>query len=388
MRFTSGAGVVVLLAAVTAACTSTGSPEPPPRVAWSAVRLPAGFAPSLLAPGPAGQGDPGETGDTVLVAEDGSSRHPPRLLELDGDATAAVPVVAASFYGRRTVWGGIATAGRRVYAFGGRSGGAHGNVRWTAWSGTLGPSGRLAEDVQDFETFGGPAAGGLAQIVAPAAGPPLLVGSRVSDTGAGLDIAVWAFDDGRWVRRPSAGTPLAADDEQQPSASAITRRGDGLLIAGSITSFGDGVHTRPAIWSSPGSGGPWTRTVLPAPDDEVAEAEAAACDPDGRCLVAGYAGERLAAWTVSAAGAVAAIDLPDVPAGPAAVEIGAYARAGLAAVTVADPDGGSQVLVDSGSGWRELEVPSGTVTGFAVTERALWLVTAAPAGARLWTALR
>lgn len=380
MRFTSGAGAVALLAVATAAaCTSTDSAEPPPPVTWSPVGLPPGFEPSLLAPGP---------GDAALVAADGSGRRGPRLLEVDGGSTTEVPVTPASYYGRRSAWRGIATAGRRVYAFGGRSGGAHGNVRWTAWSGTLGPSGRLAEDVQDFETFGGPEAGGLSQIVAPAAGPALLLGSRVSASGAGLDIAVWAYDEGRWVRRPSTGTPLAAGDDQQPSASAITRRGDGLLIAGSITSFGDGVHTRPAIWTAPGSAGPWTPTVLPAPDDEVAGAASAACEPDGSCLVAGYAGERLAAWTVSATGSVVGIGLPDVPVGPAPATIGSYDGAGLAAVTVADPDGGSHVLVDGGSGWRELEVPSGTLTGFAVTERALWLATASPAGARLWTALR
>jgi hypothetical protein len=382
MRLTSGAGAALLVVVAATACTSTDpeGQQPAPRVAWSAVRLPDGFEPSLLAPGP---------DDTVLVAANGSGRGGPRLLQIGGAVTEAVPVAPASFYGRRAVWRGMASAGRRVYAFGGRSGGAHGNVRWTAWSGTLGTSGRLAEDVQDFETFGGPAAGGLAQMVAPAAGPPVLVGSRVSNTGAGLDIALWTYDDGRWVRGPSSGTPLAADDEQQPSAHAMARRGDGLLIAGSITSYGDGVHTRPAIWTAPGPSGPWAPTVLAAADGDVAEAESAACDAEGRCVVAGYAGDRLAAWTVSPTGSVTAVDLPAVPAGPGRVEVAADEGSGLVAVAVGGPDDSdSHLVVDTGATWREVEVPAGALTGLAVTDGSLWLATTAPAGAQLWTAPR
>jgi hypothetical protein len=389
MRLRSGVAAVALLGATATACTSAPReplPDPgsqaaasPAGMAWSVVELPAGFAASLLVPGPDGG---------VLVAADGDAdgRRGPRLLEVGGGEVRPVPVRAASFYGRRMVWHTIATRGGRVYAVGGRSGGAHGITRWSAWSGTLGPRGRLAEDVQDFETFGGPDAGGLSQLVAPAGHPPILLGSRVSDAGAGLDIALWDDAGGRWLRRPSTGTDLAASDEQQPIGGALALRGAGLLIAGSITSFDGGVRTQAAIWTAPTTEGPWTSHLLPGTGDPASAAVSATCAREGRCLVAGYAGERLAAWTVSATGETSAVDLPAVPVGPTAATVAADCRDGVCVIVVRDPshDEG-HLLARAGGAWREVAPPPGTLGAVATVGGTLWVATGSAAGPRLWT---
>ncbi len=355
-----------------AACTSTDPHDP--TTSWTEVRLPPGFQPSLLAPGPGG---------TLLVLSDGGvSGHPaPRLLDLDGGDVHALPVSPASYYGRRVVWHGIATAGERLFAFGGRSGGAHGTTRWSAWSGTARDG--VHEDVQDFETFGGPTAGGLVGIIVPAGGPPLLIGSRVSDGGAGLDIAIWQYGDRTWVRRPSSGA-LAASDDAQPVAHGAAVRGRGVVIAGSVTTFRDGVQTRPAIWTSLTGDAPWTMTVLPIEGDDPAEADSAACDPNGGCLIGGYAGDHLAAWLLSASGEVTGADPPAAPAGPAPVRIGTSHAAGRFAVAVRDPEGGGQVLTEESGRWSELDLASTAGISVAQTADSLWLLATCPSGACLW----
>ncbi|WP_296607300.1 hypothetical protein [Nocardioides sp.] len=381
MRLRPGVVGLALAAMAASACTSARTaPDPdeaPLRPTWSEVRLPAGFEPSLLAPGPA---------DDLVVAADGAvdGRRPPELLDLTGTTVTSVPVRPAGFYGRRTVWRGFAAAGRSVYAFGGRSGGAHGNTRWTAWSGTAGPHGRLAEDVQDFETFGGPTAGGLSALVAPPGAPPILLGSRVSEAGSGLDVALWDLADGRWVRRPSSGTALAADDDQQPSAHALALRGDGLLVAGSITSFGGGVRTQAAVWTAPTTEGPWTSLLLPTDGDTASSAETAVCSTDGSCLVAGYAGQRLAAWAVRSDGAATALDLPDVAAGPAPTRVELSSGDGRDALTVVAPDATGRLLVRTGDTWQEAPGPEGALDGCALAAGSLWCVTGSATGARLW----
>jgi hypothetical protein len=343
------------------------------------VALPHGFEPAALASGP---------GESVIVVADGGAdgRRVPRAVRLDGGAATELRVAPASYYGRRTVWHGLATAGDTVYAFGGRSGGAHGSTRWTTWAGTAEAPGLLREDVQTFETFGGPAAGGLSAVVAPPNGPPLLLGSRVGDGGSGLDVALWHYRDRRWIRRPSAGTSLAATPDQQPAAHGMTTRGAGLVIAGSVTTFADGVRTRPAVWTSPGTDGPWTQQMLPAAKDQLGEAQAAACDRDGSCLVTGYVGDRLAAWAVSVAGDVSSVAVPDV-ATDGAPALLAHRDAEGWAIAVPDASSGrSRVLVQDGARWRELDGPPGTVSGFVVADGSMWLSTGAADAAGLWRA--
>jgi hypothetical protein len=287
-------------AALLAGCTGTGaghSPDPSPGaaprpLAWSRSVLPDGTAPSVLAAGPQ---------DSLLVGQDGdpTGQPSPRLFRVTTGSLQEVPVRATSFYGRRAVWGGLTADGQTLYAFGGRSGGAHGNIRWTVWSGRS----RLAEDVQTFETFGGPTAGGLSAIAVTRGGDPVLVGSHVGARGSGLDLALWDRVGRRWVRRDSSDTALAADEDGQPSVHGMVRQGRGLLVVGSVTDLGgEKPRTLPAAWTSPAPRGRWTRHVLPGAGQPVAEAYGAACDRRGTCLVTGTDGGRLAGWRITAVG--------------------------------------------------------------------------------------
>jgi hypothetical protein len=377
---------VVLVTACTAARPGP-SPDPSPDVAlrplaWSRAVLPAGAAPSLLAAGPAG---------SLLVAQDGdpSGEPTPRLYRLTTERVRDVPVRVTSYYGRRAVWGGLAAAGRRVYAFGGRSGGAHGNTRWTVWSGSWSGSGSgLAEEAQTFETFGGPKAGGLSAIAVPRGGGPVLVGSHVSAQGSGLDIAVWDHVGRTWVRRDSSGTALTADDDGQPAAHGMVPQGRGLLVVGSLTDVsGPKPRTVPAAWTSPGPRGPWTRHLLPAAGAPVAEAYAAACDRRGSCLIVGTDGGRLAGWRISAAGRVTSAQLPRLEVDPAHVLAACPGAGGCAvAVTTTAYGAPSRVLLGRGDHWIEAVGPPGVVTGWAAADGALWAVTTGPSGHALWSA--
>ncbi|WP_395693147.1 hypothetical protein [Nocardioides sp.] len=378
MRGRYGAPLTLALVAAAlqtaTACEGARTPDPDPvRPAWTAVELPEGFRPALLAATDDG---------SVVVASNGAGdgRPGPRLVELRDGGVTPVPVRPASYYGRRAVWTAIATDGRRLYAVGRRSGGAHGIPRWTAWAGTLGSSAGLTEEVQPFTTFGGAQAGGLSGVVAPVDGPALLVGSWVTAAGTGLDVALWEHHGRRWMRRAPTDVALAATDRQQPAAHGIVRRGAGLLVVGAVTAFRPEVRTGPAIWTSPGAAGPWTEVALPGAAELVGEAQSASCAADGGCVVGGQEGGHLAVWTVSPAGAVADASVPDidVPEGAAVVVAGD----GSLLVTGAHP----RLLLRRGDSWTEAELPAGPATGLSVSESTLWVLGGAGDDLGLWRA--
>ena len=336
---TRGTGACLALVLLLAGCTGPA----PATAEWSRVELPAGTAPSLLVPGPEG---------SLLVAIDAAADGSPgpRLLRVADGRVDQVPVRASTYYGQRTLWRGLVAYDGRLVAFGGRSGGAHGNPRWTTWSGR----GALREDPQPFTTFGGTRGGSLTGVVATPGGP-VLVGSRVSEDVPGLDVVLWDLVGRRWTQRSSAGTALAADAETQPSAHAATSGPGGVVVAGSLTG---GSRTRPVVWL-----GAERRVDLPAGDAVVAEADAVACDGD--CLVPGVADGRLVGWWVAPDGTVRPARLPAVRAEGALVALD-----GSAVVAA-----GRQVLVEDGDGWTRTTAP-GPVTGVAVTGAARWVATA------------
>lgn len=366
---------VVVAAVLLAGCTGGGRSHPAPdRVTlhWSRTALPGGVAPSLVAPGARG---------SVLVAVDGdgTGSSPPRLFHVVDGRVRSEPVRATTYYGRRVVWGGVATHGLHTFAYGGRSGGAHGNVRWSAWAGRSG----LAEEEQTFETFGGPRAGGLAGIAVTGDGTPVLVGSRVGEQGAGLDVAVWVRQGRRWVRQDSTGTPLAAEDEEQPSTHGILAGAGGLLVLGSVTELGRRPRTVPAVWSAPAPTGPWTRQELPGARSPVAEASAGACGDDGTCLVVGDDGGRLLGWRVLADGAVEGADLPARAVDPGSLTVaGAPGRWTVASTT----EGQSRVLVGDADHWRTAAGPPGAMRTCTAVDDVLWAVSVTGGRTELWSA--
>lgn len=292
------AAAAALLAAACAPTSPAGAP-PPPAVTLSAVALPAGAAPEVLA----------ADGDALLVGVRGTG---PGLLRRGADgAVTEIPTAPSTPYGRTASWYALAADGPRILGVGGDRGGAHGNVRWSVWSGT--PAG-VAEHTQAFSTFGGWGAGDLVGAVFAPAGP-VLVGSWQSDA-AGLDVAVWTPHGDDWERRSSTGTPLASTRTTQGFATSATRGADGVLVAGWQVGGPDHPGQAPVVWSSGGPDhGGWVRTALP--DAGAAGAAVAASCGAGGCAVAGRVDGALALWRSDGRTWTRVPDVPTIPVGDA-----------------------------------------------------------------------
>ena len=268
--------VLVLLGASSCASPTTA----PPAVRFTAVDLPARAVPEVLA----------TAGPDVLVGVRGDDREP-RLLRIGPDAVATeVPVVPATGYGRTAAWYSVVSDGRRILAVGGDRGGAHGNVRWSVWSGS---ETGVREQPQAFSTFGGWGAGDVVDGVLTT-DAAALVGSWQS-SGAGLDVAVWTVDDQTWSRTDSTGTPLASTRGSLGFATDATGLGSGIVVAG--WQVGGRGGPTPVVWQSSALTSGWTRT--PLPDAGVTGAAVAVRCAGNACAVAGRADGVLALWRLA-----------------------------------------------------------------------------------------
>ncbi len=326
---------------------------------WARVELPDKFNPSVLVL--AAQ-------DSMLVGGDADAEgrlgSPSLLTILDGVAATPVKARATSYYGRRAEWSGLAIdpATSTIYGFGQRRGGAHTNVRWSAWAGLL--NGRLREQGQSFETFGGPKAGAIASVLV-ADGAPRLVGSWLSDAN-GLDVAVWSLTGDVWARIPSAGTVLASSDVVQNSAQAAAPWGKGVAIVGTVTRFDAGnVSTMPGLWTSPTPDGPWKSVALPAPNDVVGQGQAITCDPSGECLIIGVVGGNLRGWILRPDGTVEDTNLPPLPINSPTGLVAPTGTAGHRVIAVPSGEDASIVIVESGNSWVEVSGGPGAPVGIA-----------------------
>ena len=184
---------------------------------------------------------------------------------------------------------------QEVVALGATHGGAHANIRWTVWAGS---TQRLDEDPQTFETFGGPDAGGLLDIVATSDGP-VIAGTWAAGEG-GLDAAVWLPRGRRWLRQESDGTALANTPQIQVNPRAASAAGAAMIFPGSVITFNDGVEQRAAIWTWPTRSSAWTLQQLP---DAGTHSEALSSRCAQTCWVSGHADGRVALWSFDPANA-------------------------------------------------------------------------------------
>lgn len=275
-----------------------------------------------------------------------------------GDAARAVRVTASTAYGKDGSWLALAANGTQVIGVAGERGGAHGNVRWTIWRGNVGASGgAVAEEKQEFWTFGGYDMGGLSG-VGYGAGQPVVVGGWKSE-GTGLDIATWRAQGTTWVRANSARTALASTKAGGlVAATAVIPMGSSVLLLGSTTLLGDGsVQVVPSIWTTTGSviQSAWRRYDLPTGTASgQAAVEAGGC-VDGACLLAGRIGDRLALWRWDGR-AASTIAAPDVALGDQERIVGA----GLV-------DDRPWLAIASGLGTGSAGAPSGTAPSGTAT---------------------
>ena len=354
-------GVVALLAL--SGCTGVPALSGPTAAdqSWARVALPDGFTGSQLL-----------VVDGRLVVAGSQGDAPAILVGAEGDDLAPIPVASTTFYGAVARWYAISANGSDLRALGGRTGGGHGNPRWSTWAGGLD---HLAEvGTPGIEVFGGWRGGGMVG-VAVVDEQAVIVGGRAGDT-PGLDIAVWLEQDGEWVEQSSTGTALAATDAVLPFPSSVVRGGSGLLITGFTQRIGGGeVRDVANAWTGSPSG-PWERIELPA-HAEGSSADAASCDLEG-CVITGRGDDRVLAWSY-ADGVVTPLVLPDltspdeVPAPVAWDGRTAILAPGFVAVS-------ADLAV-----WDLLTAPEGAPLAAAADGEVLYLLVTTPDGSvELW----
>lgn len=364
------AGSVLLGSACTAGPTgtegATGTVSPSDRAgpAWRTVALPAEVAPVTLA----------SDGTAVVVGARAPGRPSPRLFVGTSPAgLRRVSLTPRSPYAFEARWFQVVTREGRIDAIGGARGGAHGNYRWTTWTGD---AQGVTEQEQPFGVFGSYGAGDLAGIAYAGASPVILGAWQGGRTG--LDIAVWTRTGERWARQDSAGTALASTPDALVSASAIAPRGTGLLLSGSVTRLAPGsVRVDPVVWTAATGTGPWSRIDLPRPPgDAPTEAHAATCTPR-RCLVAGSRGGRLAVWELADGSARLLDGIPEVRL-PENASVPAPVSNGDDEVVVVPSARGSTLVHRAGLSWSTSPGPDGTPVSVVLLGRDLWVVTTDP----------
>lgn len=366
-RWTAVVATVVVAAAGLGACAGGGPSEAAttsaspvssgPPLAWRTVELPTGVEPKTLT----------TMGDRLLVgglkAGDTPDTPSPVMLVLDAsDVSQSVPLTPRSPYAPIARWYSVVTDGTRIVAIGGANGGAHANVRWTTWSGTLAG---VQELPQNFYTFGGWGAGELVDAVITPGGDAL-VGSW-GGAQAGLDAAVWTFADPVWTRQDPAGTALESTSTLLVGPRGATSDGDGILVTGSALHLDDGVKQTAAVWRSSGVNTGWHRIDLPDSGSHSESVSARCGGPSSTgCVVAGQVDGRLAVWSMDGDRVTRQSGIPVIAVGDQDVVPTPVIASSTSLIT--SPNGATVAVL------------SGSDTGF-------WVVSGGPAGLPVAAAL-
>lgn len=258
MRRAARVAMVLLLVAATG-CRSASTPEPEV-IAWRETPVAATIV--TLA----------SEGEDVLV---GVEADGPGVLRVHDGRPQALQLAPATAYGQRARWLQISSGAAGMVAVGGARGGAHANVRWTAWDAAPGQS-RLREREQTFETFGGWDAGSLAG-VAQTGGEAVIIGSWAGTTG--LDGALWRRRGDRWTRVTPTPAVFASSRTSLVTIEAVAG-GTRLVALGDRLALTGERASHPTLWAAPAAGGPWSEQQLPG----AGRGRALGCAGE-RCLV-------------------------------------------------------------------------------------------------------
>ncbi|QGN33909.1 hypothetical protein [Microlunatus sp. Gsoil 973] len=163
---------------------------------WRRVELPADVRPTTFG-----------TDQSGMIIGGRRDRGPWLATVSAADAITPVRLDKHSPYAVTAEFVSIGIFGDKIAALGNVHGGAHGNSRWTVWTGD---TRQLTEYPQSLETFGGVNGGDLAAIVINKNGP-LITGSYRFGA-SGLDGGIWLPDGEpagrRWRQPDPTGTDL------------------------------------------------------------------------------------------------------------------------------------------------------------------------------------
>ena len=367
----------LLMMIMVASCSDAGPPAPPEKareLSWSRIALPESVAASSLA----------QASEAVLVAGRASSgRGHPALFAVDASGnTRPVALHPTSPYAKVADLVSVAAHGTQVVALGAKHGGAHANVRWTVWTGSRQG---LDEYPQPFETFGGPSAGGLLDIVIASEGP-VIAGTWAASEG-GLDAAVWLRNGRRWLRQESDGTALANTQQIQVNPRAASAAGPAVILSGSVITFGDGVEQRAALWTWPTRSSAWMLQQLP---DAGIHSEALSSRCVQTCWVSGHADGRLALWSFDLAhvaeSATRDSTLPSVEIntdGPGPRTVISGSQPGI---LFSHADSTRLLVSDGHNGWQTFTAPAGSVLDATTVGDRLYAIIRTDDTVGLWTA--
>ena len=350
---------------------SQGGSSQPGGVVFSKVEVPGGGVPTALAP----------AGDTLLIGtrRDGQPLIPGMLRRGPDGEVAEIPATGVSPYGLIARWFSIVSDGNRILGIGGENGGAHGNVRWSIWTGQ--PT-AISEKAQAFSTFGSYGAGELTGAVLTPAGP-VIMGTWQS-ANAGYDLATWTADGDSWNRQESRGTPLESTVDELGFPVATTALGRGVLVAGWVLTSKPGSGPTPFVWQSSEGATGWTKATLPDGGHDGA-AMSVRCW-ESVCGIAGRVDGKLAAGQLTDGRWARIPDTPPVPvtdkdhlAEPLQVD---------GKLTILVSEGGQvKIARHNGPQWtvRTATGPTGTViatakvgdTIYLIADQTLWRVDAA-----------
>lgn len=366
------AALLSALALVITGCTEDKAAPPPQPVVWTKVELPA--EPVVLT---------GHSDELLIGLRDRGAKVVPRILLQRADGSRQeIKVEAKSPYAFEAIWHSIAYDGQRLLALGGAPGGAHSNIRWTVWRGS---AKALTEYPQEFNTFGGQAAGPLYSAIITPAGEALVGAWGSAHTG--LDGAVWLPQTSiKWVRQSSAKTLLESIPSLLLSPGNGIAVGNGILMVGSQTRLAPNVvKQEAAVWRSTEVNKGWSRIELPELG-ERSQGNAVSCTTPKSCTISGFADGKLALWQLDGDRGKRLQNVPAIAVGDKDKVSPPVDDNGHLYQVIAE---GNKVKVVSGhdGSWtvQESTGPEGAVTDAALVGKTLYLL-AGPAGqpASLW----
>lgn len=318
-------------------------------------------------------------GGAVAVAGTTRDGRAPALDRILGGVTAEVELRPAEPYARSARLTAVAGDGSTLYLIGSRTGGAHGNPRWTVWDGPA--HGPVTSRPQGFFTFGGQDAGPLLATVI-VDGRPILVGSRGGAHGA--DAALYTRTGTTWAAM-HVDAALRSGPTRVLGFGAVAAHGSRLLIAGDAVDTSNGVHQSPVVFVG-SLDGPWQSVTLPVPPAEseghLSRATSVSCDAaQDVCWVAGWSGGHPMVWAIAVTDEPTSVVLEahslvgDEPAGTDPVAIVTTTDDVPVVLTNAAVP---QTVIGCPGEWRTAAAPA-DATAAAALGRTLFAVTGQPA---------